>query len=171
MKWCAPSRRSRRDGRDVVGEHEDLRAFRIETRPRHDEYPRESGERGVAFGNGRVPRRIADLGPLVGPHHDDVVARGDVGDQLRVGDHDAQLRTRRGEPFQRGDATLEPTPIFLRECDAREREVEAIEPSRGDRGFGDRDVRDGRRIERAREDARSHPRRIAGCKRSAPPRR
>ena len=48
----------------------------------------------------RVPRRVVHLRPLVGAHHHDVVARGDVGDQLRVGDDDAELGRVRGEPLR-----------------------------------------------------------------------
>ena len=80
-----------------------------------------------------VPRGIAHLRPLVGAHHDDVVARGDVGDQLRVGDGDARARgacaaARRIACGARFDTRVR--AVFLAQRDARQREIEAIEFAR-----------------------------------------
>ena len=103
-----------------------------------------------------VPRRVAHLRPLVGAHHHDVVARGDVGDQLRVGhDHTRATAAIAASRSSSRDARVE-RPLrrrVLAERDARDREVEPVERAGAHRGFGDRDVRDRRRIERPGVDA------------------
>ena len=66
---------------------------------------------------------IAHLRPLVGAHDDRVVARRDVGDQLRVGDDDAEPRTRRRESLHRAEPRLERVVASADPCRARSREI------------------------------------------------
>ncbi len=127
-----------------------------------------------------VPGRIANLGPLVGAHHHGRVTRGDVGDQLRVGDRHAEPRPRRRRPPDRGGASLDARmcAVLLAEGDVREREIDAFELRGFHRRFRDGEMRDRQRVERTgihtdygRVDTRAHGRRIGGCRRVAFPRR
>ena len=69
--------------------------------PRRDEHTRQPRERRVPFAGRRIPRGVVHLRPLVGAHHHDVVARGDVDDELRVRHDDAELRSSGRDPFER----------------------------------------------------------------------
>ena len=109
----------------------------------------------VALGHRAVPDRIEHLSPLVGSHHHDVVAGGDVGQQLEIGDADAQPWPVLGDRLQH----LEPVggrrrrPVLLAQRTSGQHEVEPVEPGVGHRGAGHRQVGDGRGVERPGVDA------------------
>ena len=90
----------------------------------------ETRERGVACcGRAVVPSRVAHLRPLVGAHHHDVVAGGDVGDQLRVGHDHAEPRPGERQPFEHGQSRRRAAVATPRPCRARR----ARSRDRGDR--------------------------------------
>ena len=118
------ARRGRRDLAVVGVELEQFGAGCRESGPRRDEHAGQPRERRVPIAGRRIPRGIVHLRPLVGTHHHDVVARGDVGDQLRVRHDDAELRSFGRDPFERPLPALDVGPVLLTERDARDREVE-----------------------------------------------
>ena len=109
--WSAPERTSEALTWCVlVVDVEDLDVVGVVAGPRRDQHPREAGDGGIALGLAGVPGRVVDLAPLVGAHHDRVVALGDVDDEPCVGDHHAEPRAgrrhlaRAPRPGRRGSA-------------------------------------------------------------------
>jgi hypothetical protein len=153
--------RGRGDLAEVLGKVERFRTLDGKPRSRCDENARKARECGVACCRVvAIPRRIAHLRPLVGTHHDRVVARRDVGDEPGVGDDHVQPWARFREPFERGQPCRERAlrGRVLAERIARDREIEVVELRGANRGFGDRGVGDGRWIERPGIDASSFAR-------------
>ena len=92
-----------------------------------------------------------ELDPLVCSHHDEVIALGDVGDELAIGDLDTEPRPARSSAVQRADPFVEGmvVTVLLGQRLPRQHEVEPVEPALCVGGVGDRQVGDGQRVERA----------------------
>ncbi len=110
------------------------------------------GDRCISLGRPCIPTDIVDLLPFVGTHDDDVVAIGDVGDQLVLGhDHTEPVDSSHrghdhGQPLVEGRLR---DPV-LPESRQRNGKIDPIESVDRTGGQGDLHVCDRRGIERSR---------------------
>lgn len=126
-----------------------------------DGHPGESGDGSVPGERVVVvPGRVDDLRPLVGAHDDCVVALGHISDQARLDHDDSEPRTIADGREDLVDPALDRrgVEVLLAERLDRDRQVEAHQVEVCDGCVGDREVRDGQRVERSRVHADRHVR-------------
>ena len=151
---CARARRGRRDvarARSSIGEHLGAVPCRSPGGARRAPAAARRALRSRSAADA-YQARIVHLRPLVGTHHDDVVAARDVGDELRVGHDDAELgrdaddqRCERAPPRRSTSVA-----VLLAERDARRARSRGargrhgappLRRSRGARSSADRTIR------------------------------
>ncbi len=123
------------------------------TGARHDEHARQACELAITRSSVAVPPRFEHLPPLVGADDDRVVARGDLGDQPFVRHLDFEPWVRVGVVPQHGEpiGELGNRRSWLAKRSPRDDPAHNGGGGVGVSGVRDREVRNSRRIERARK--------------------